>query len=271
MRLHEQRSLHRTGSSRRAALAALVCFAVWLCVGSARADLVLEGRRPIERRVTIENLDDFAGWKIVAFPYNFSRGVPRLGLATFDVIGLTPPRHVDAHVYAIPPGISVQIPESTATDAGLAQLQQAHALDSGLVLGAEESVGESSEIQSVREVLRIKQLTPESFRLERVALEYRLRDDIEERVDCPPRGRCRGPEREPGVQLHLTRHVDAAAPAEPSVAPVDPLASAAPTPSPTPPEAPMSPLIWVAIAALVLGVGLFALRARDSDSDSAPR
>ncbi len=272
-----------TAASPSWALALFSFFVVGLFVQHARADLALDDRRSIERRVTIENLGDFTGWKIVAYPYNYSGGVPKLGLATFDVVGLTPPRYVDAHVWAIPPGKDVEIPEKLETEEGIKRLKAASAIDSGVGLGHGESAPQDSDIRSVREVLRIKQLTPESFELERVALEYHLEGDIEERVDCPPRGPCRGPAREPGVRLGLTRWPNPAPSSPsaatklptPSAAPSDPespaaLASATPTPAPPAVNKPMNPLIWVALAALILGLGLFVLRKKDSDSDSAP-
>ncbi|MGE0322842.1 MAG: hypothetical protein AB7S68_11085 [Polyangiaceae bacterium] len=251
-------------------LLALVFFA-----NTSRADLALDEGRRVERRVVIANLADFAGWKIVAYPYNFSGGVPQIGLATFDVIGLTPPRFTDARVYAIPPGNDVDIPKNLETEDGIQRLKAAHALDSGLLLGGESTVDYGSQIRSVREVLRIKELTPESFQLERMALEYGLEGEVEERVDCPPRGECRGPAREPSVRLSLTHSAsndagkpepddDVDPPAVPSA-----LANAAPVQDPKPPEPPMSPLIWVAIAGVILGLGLFVLRPKKSDSGSA--
>lgn len=275
--------LHKQRRNRfvRLPLALLTCLLVVLSAGSARADLALEDRRRIERRVTIENQADYAGWKLFAYPYNFSGGVPRIGLATFDPIGLTPPRFVDAHVFALPPGKNVEIPEKLDDEAGLDLLKKAGALDSGVVLGAGESVSHDSEIKSVREVLRIKELTPDAFKLERVALEYRLDGDVEERVDCPAVGPCRGPAREPNVRLNLTRRPNDKAAATqatsqaPSATPPDPenteaLPESKPVKVPDP-DPPMSPLIWFALAAVVLGVGLFALRGRKSDVDPPPR
>ncbi|MEZ4369573.1 MAG: hypothetical protein R3B07_02070 [Polyangiaceae bacterium] len=256
----------------------LTLLALVFFTNASRADLALDDRRRVERRVVIANLADFAGWKIVAYPYNFSGGVPQIGLATFDVIGLTPPPFMDARVYAIPPGNNVDIPKDLETEEGIKRLKAAHALDSGLMLGGGSTVANESQIRSVREVLRIKELTPESFQLERMALEYGLEGEVEERVDCPPRGACRGPAREPAVRLELTHHVsndkNPATPAPsdtPNIEPPVPsaLANAAPLKNAKPPDPPMSPLIWVAIAGLILGVGLFVLRPKKSDSDSA--
>lgn len=274
MRLHKPSLPHQL----RIITGILSLLALVLSTRAARADLALDDRRPVERRVVISNLADFAGWKIVAYPYNFSAGVPEIGLAPFDVIGLTPPRFTDARVYAIPPGNEVDIPRNIGNEEGLKRLKAAHALDSGLALGGDSSVDYESQIRSVREVLRIKELTPDSFQLERIALEYGLDGDVEERVDCPARGACRGPAREPGVRLALSHHVDSngdsptlAPSAAPQETPAIPsaLANATPVKDRKPPDPPLSPLIWVAIAALILGVGLFILRPKKSDSDSA--
>lgn len=277
MPLHEQRRNRFVSLG----LPLLTCFVLALSAASARADLPQEDRRKVERRVIIENQADFAGWKIFAYPYNFSAGAPRLGLASFDPIGLTPPRFVSAHVFALPPGKNVELPEGLEDEAGLERLKKAGAVDSGVVLGPPESLPSDSKIESVREVLRIRELTPVSFKLERVALEYQLEGDVAERVECSTAGACGGPAGEPNPSLGLTRQANptldsppaaSEAPSPTPAAPESPEAQSAAKPARAPdPEPPLSPLVWFALAAVVVGVGLFALRGRKTDLDPPPR